>query len=1252
MLRILLTFVCVFVAATAYTQCSIHATSPKVCLGATTTFSGIPLTAADSAWSWNFGDGGSSSQASPSYQYQSAGIYTVTLRKYFKGGVFCDAPSIKIRVVTRPVSGFTNNTPYKQCFTTNHFAFNDQSRPGLSGAPLMQRTMIYDDGAFVIQQAPFTDSLPHHYLHPAGGKYKIVLEVKDTNGCIAQHLDSVVVYPAMNKIGLTASLTNECYYTDVSFKHNGFYNQANTAKITWLTGDGDTLYAPPFNQLTHRYFTDSGVFRTAIIIMDTNGCVSRDSLRVFINRSVLDTALHINDPVQCILDNSFEFFNGSVNTTLLKWTLSNADMHKEMDDIAAFITEFKSCGTINVRLELENGQCRFVKDTQVFVIGHSVQAASSPRYQCVAADTVEFTGVYAACDTLNNDLHFLWGFGDDFAPPCTTNTKNGTNVGLNCNFSTDEGSTKHFYSRQSDRCYQPYLMVVDSVTKCVAVAPSNVTVSQVDVGWDSSLAVPRRGVYYNYDLGDSCSNWIQFNFDEIIPVCRPEKMYFLRDSLCIPHEWIDTKLDTSKGWVNYESRCAPGFMVTYGVVGVIGNGANACYDTAWYRLQLPNNKKVKLKHRTISNNTCKPFDVAFEITDSVNYGIEEITCSFGDNSADYTRQYTSPGDTILESFFHVYAKPGVYPYTVSYKFKTGCFAGFRDTVRVGKYMNLINLKPKVCFPDSVSFEAYPNYYAEYDGNFWGDSTRALAGKEALYWNFGDDTNWHRAGKQMKYVYQRAGTYQVSVIIKDSTLTGCYDTIVEPGMRVEASRLVTNVAMLNDTFFCAPTIINYIDSSYVLLNDSTRTDLSITERLWNFGPEKPESYLRNPGIYYGLNGTYRTRLKVSAQQGCVSDTVFNIVIIGPQPRFVIVGDTFGCSPFTVKLKNETGKQLAGWIWYFNEETSQILSTNRDSQVLFTYNVPGTYKIDLVGEDRIYNTTTGTYSNCSEKFPSLTNPSDFHPRQVTVLKTDTLSINSKDSICLGEELVLMAGGTNQVTHVKWGFDDGTAELEGLIAAGTAHSYVANRTYKIKVRPVITMRQQCVAGTGKNVHVQFPFADFDYDDSAYPAFAFMNRSVGAVRYLWDFGQPSSATNTSFETNPSHKYVNENRNVIVCLSAFDNIGCMDSVCKLILLRPSIDIPNVFTPGNYDQANDAFDIDIEGWEKYEMYIYNRWGTLVFEGKKDGLKNDGINWNGKNRNDGSECPDGVYYLVFKYKFLNEPHDKVYHGTITLIRNKD
>lgn len=64
------------------------------------------------------------------------------------------------------------------------------------------------------------------------------------------------------------------------------------------------------------------------------------------------------------------------------------------------------------------------------------------QFQCDAYDTVFFTNNSTYPDKF--DVSYLWNFGDQYAEQCTTDTKNGVNVGRNCNYSRDT-TPKHKY---------------------------------------------------------------------------------------------------------------------------------------------------------------------------------------------------------------------------------------------------------------------------------------------------------------------------------------------------------------------------------------------------------------------------------------------------------------------------------------------------------------------------------------------------------------------------------------------------------------------------------------------------------------------------------------------------------------------------------------------------------------------------------------------------------------------------------------
>lgn len=87
-----------------------------------------------------------------------------------------------------------------------------------------------------------------------------------------------------------------------------------------------------------------------------------------------------------------------------------------------------------------------------------------------------------------------------------------------------------------------------------------------------------------------------------------------------------------------------------------------------------------------------------------------------------------------------------------------------------------------------------------------------------------------------------------------------------------------------------------------------------------------------------------------------------------------------------------------------------------------------------------------------------------------------------------------------------------------------------------------------------------------------------------------------------------------------------------------SIYIPNAFTP-NGDGINDAFGVKGEGIRNYHLYVYNRWGEVVFEST-----NPKQQWDGNYA--GNPVEQGVYvYQVFASGLGKNSRT----GSVTLVR---
>lgn len=106
------------------------------------------------------------------------------------------------------------------------------------------------------------------------------------------------------------------------------------------------------------------------------------------------------------------------------------------------------------------------------------------------------------------------------------------------------------------------------------------------------------------------------------------------------------------------------------------------------------------------------------------------------------------------------------------------------------------------------------------------------------------------------------------------------------------------------------------------------------------------------------------------------------------------------------------------------------------------------------------------------------------------------------------------------------------------------------------------------------------------------------------------------------------------------DANGCTGSDTMELVVVPSIEFPNGFTP-NGDGTNDVWVIDnIRLFPNCRVEVYNRWGEMLFA--SDGYN---IPWDG--RYDGKDLPVGTYYYIIN---LNDPlFPEVYTGPITIMR---
>ena len=86
--------------------------------------------------------------------------------------------------------------------------------------------------------------------------------------------------------------------------------------------------------------------------------------------------------------------------------------------------------------------------------------------------------------------------------------------------------------------------------------------------------------------------------------------------------------------------------------------------------------------------------------------------------------------------------------------------------------------------------------------------------------------------------------------------------------------------------------------------------------------------------------------------------------------------------------------------------------------------------------------------------------------------------------------------------------------------------------------------------------------------------------------------------------------------------------------------IPNVFTP-NGDGINDVFRVQHAGILSFNIEVFNRWGTKVWEAESAEVR-----WDGRTTA-GIEASEGVYHYILKAKTKTKDFSRT--GTVTLLR---
>ncbi|HRH64862.1 MAG TPA: PKD domain-containing protein, partial [Bacteroidia bacterium] len=1017
----------------------------------TNTTSGSPV------YTWNFGDGSpSSSLATPSHTYATAGTYTVTL--IATQGSCADtlsSPSL-ISVYQRPTAIFSSSTTV--CLGDTFF-FNNTSTG--NGATITGYSWNFGDGS------PASTAAQPYHVYSASGSYSVVLTASTAN-CSDDSTRTITVSPAP-QVNFSAAATSGCNPFSVSFSNT----TTSSPVYSWNFGDGSPLSST--TSPTHLY-TSPGTY-TVTLIASQGSCADTLVRTNYITAYPTPTASFTSNNNVCLGDTIFFINSSSGNgSTLTSHTWNFGDGSPASALLNPFHV-FTAAGTYSVQLTSASSNCADDTTIQVTVAPAPVVAFSATVTSGCNPLTVNFT------NTTTGSPLYSWNFGDgspvsSLVSPAHTYTSAGT---YSVTLIATQGSC-------ADTLVIPSMISVEAKPTSSCIAPLTIclgdTINFINTSVGNGSAI--TGYTWNFGDGTPSSSLIQpshvfsssGNFSVtlttfagtcvddttiVIAVNPAPQVNFTPNivSGCGPQTVLFTNATTGSPLYSWNfgdgsplsSVTNPSHLYTnsgtYTVTLIATQGT--CGDTL-IRSNLITISPVPTASFN-TTNVCLGDSVHFSNSSTGNGGtITAYSWNFGDGS---------PASAIANPA-HLYASAGSFAVTLT---ASSALCSDDSTFTV-----VVSPAPQVQFSSSVTSGCSPVSVA---------FTNTTTGSPVYSWNFGDGSSSSSLVAPV-HTYTNAGIYSVTLI---ATQGSCADTLVVPNMiSVQASPI---------SDFSAGTPC-FGDTLY-FTNNSLPNGTTIVGYTWNFGDGSPLSSQQDVAHFYNIAGSYTVTLVASGSGGC-SDTTVQTVNVLPRPTVSFsTSTTNGCDSLTVNFLNTTTGANT-YNWFFGDGNTSALASPTH-----TYNGPGTYSIGLTATAPGGCSATRSYVN-----------------YIVVRSSPVVQFSSSaSSICPGDCISFSDQSGSSITGWQWTFT-GANPSSAAVANPAMVCYPSIGTFDVG----LTVTDGYCTGTNTlsgMVDVvncsQLPKANFISSDTSLcggACISFVSMSLNATGWQWSFpgASPSSST------------------------------------------------------------------------------------------------------------------------------------------------
>jgi gliding motility-associated-like protein len=600
---------------------------------------------------------------------------------------------------------------------------------------------------------------------------------------------------------------------------------------------------------------------------------------------------------------------------------------------------------------------------------------------------------------------------------------------------------------------------------------------------------------------------------------------------------------------------------------------------------------VESKFDIDTNSICDSVPIQF-INNSTGYNLK-YDWDFGDG--------TTASDSLKLNYNHTYLNRSditkVYPITLNAISDFLCSSISDTFITVYPYIN------------AAFTVEYPNNCSPLDVDIINQSHRV----KDYSWNFGDGSLFSTSpGPTLSHRYQNPlEDKDTTYILKLNVVSqeGCKDSTETNILLVPRVAAAFN---MSDNNGCNPLNI-------IFQNVSKGSNLNYK---WKFGGI--ESAISDPSFertfeHYGANDSvFQVSLIATNQYGCDSSISKPVTLYAYIDADFIVERNDSCSPFPVKITNNSPPGATFFTWNFGDGSP--VSNNFEPSHTYT-NTALNKRTDIL--QLVVKNNHACYDTLKRNiivYPEVN--AGFTIDKVQGCQPLAVNFSNTTNIIPG-------------TDFYWRFDDGTFSSS---VTPLPHTYTNDQSSSINptIRLNATSQYGCTDSTSQNIEVYpYIFAKFAVDKASICSDDLFQidrtGSKGGInQYLWDFDNNGTTDATTSDPVFDHQFTNTSAssdNITIKLTVTNPQGCDTAWTQNITVHPEV------------VANFELD-DYEPCYPYHSILHN---TTEYRG----IVATNFIWT---FGDGSVSISDDEFLEYKFLNLDNETDKSY--TITLVAESD